>query len=99
MASRETIGIDGKAPPFDQFTNLRWIDPERNAHRSPEHVRHQLYVAWFKRNPVNVLIKVASRPGAVYQQDLRNEISTLTTIRDGLPDSRYFPFLHDSGEL
>jgi serine/threonine protein kinase len=99
MTSRETIGIDGKSPPFDQFTQIRWIDPERNAHRSPEHVRHQLYVARPRRNPVNVLIKVAARPGAVYQQDLRNEISTLTTINDSLPDSRSFPFLHDHGEL
>jgi serine/threonine protein kinase len=99
MASRDTIGIDGKAPPFDQFAQIRWIDPERNAHRSPEHVRHQLYVARPKSNPINVLIKVAAKPGAVYQKDLSNEISTLTTINEALPDSRYFPFLHDHGEL
>jgi serine/threonine protein kinase len=99
MASRDTIGIDGKAPPFDQFAQIRWIDPERNAHRSPEHVRHQLYVARPRGNPINVLIKVAAKPGAVYQKDLSNEISTLTTINETLPDSRYFPFLHDHGEL
>jgi serine/threonine protein kinase len=99
MAGRDTMGIDAKSPPFDHFTHIRWIDPDRNANRSPEHVRHQLYMARFKRNPVNALIKVAARPGAVYQQDLRNEISTLTSINEALPDSRYFPFLHDQGEL
>ena len=91
MAPRETIGIDGTSPPFDEFTHIRWIDPERNAHRSPEHLRHQLYIARPRRNPINVLIKVAAKPGAVYQQDLRNENSTLTVIKEGLHDSRYFP--------
>ena len=55
--------------------------------------RHQLYVARDKRSRANVLIKVTSKPGLVYEQDLTNEIASLSTINRELPDSRYFPVL------
>jgi serine/threonine protein kinase len=44
-------------------------------------------------------VKLASRPGKVYQEDLANEIATLSTINRELPDSRYFPFIYDHGSL
>jgi serine/threonine protein kinase len=35
----------------------------------------------------------------VYEHDLDNELNSLTTINRELPDSRYFPFVHDHGRL
>ena len=46
-----------------------------------------------------MLVKLATRPGKVYQDDLANEIATLSTINQELPDSRYFPILYDHGYL
>jgi serine/threonine-protein kinase len=46
-----------------------------------------------------VLIKVTSKPGIVYEQDLTNEIASLSTINRELPDSRYFPVLGEHGRL
>jgi serine/threonine protein kinase len=42
---------------------------------------------------------VTTRPGLVYQQNLTNEIATLSTINRELPDSRYFPLLWEDGRL
>ena len=99
MPGHDPIAIDGKSPPFDEYTGIRWLAPARSGHHSHEHVRHQLYVAQGKRNPVHVLIKVTSKPGLVYEQDLTNEISTLSAINRELPDSPYFPFVHEHGRL
>jgi serine/threonine protein kinase len=44
-------------------------------------------------------VKLATRPGKVYQQDLANEIATLTTINRELPASRSFPVIYDQGAL
>ena len=99
MPTKIGLGIDGASPPFDQFTSIQRLAPARSGHQSPEHARHQLYVAREKRNPVNVLIKVTSKPGQVYEQDLTNEISSLSTINRELPDSRYFPVIHQHGRL
>jgi serine/threonine protein kinase len=52
-----------------------------------------------KQTRANALIKVTTKPGLVYQQNLSNEIATLTTINRDLPDSRYFPLLWDHGRL
>src|SRR5262249_46471867 len=71
----------------------------RSGHASEEHARHQLYVARDKRSRANVLVKVTSKPGLVYEQDLANEIASLSTINRDLPDSRYFPVLTDHGRL
>lgn len=46
-----------------------------------------------------MLIKVTSKPGLVYEQDLTNEIASLSTINRELPDSRYFPVLGEHGRL
>ena len=93
------LGIDGASPPFDRFKTIHWLTPARRGRDSPGRGRHQLYVAREKRNPVNVLIKVMAKAGLVYEQDIANEIATLSTINRELPDSRYFPELHDHGRL
>ena len=99
MPDTAPLGIDHTAPPFDHLRHIEWLAPVRSGHRSTEHARHQLYVGREKQNPVNVLIKVTSKPGLVYEQDLANEISTLLTINRDLPDSQHFPVVHDHGWL
>lgn len=99
MSSQDPIGIDRKAPPFDRYKGFRLLSPARRGRHSQEHARHQLYVAMAKDNPINVLIKVVSKPGVVYERNLGNEIATLESINRQLPDSRYFPFVHEHGRL
>lgn len=89
----------GKTPTFEHFANIRRLATARSGHASPEHARHQLYAARDKRSQGNVLIKISSKPGIVYQNNLLNEIATLTTINRELPDSRYFPFVVEHGRL
>ena len=45
------------------------------------------------------VIKVTTKPGLVYEQNLTNEFATLSTVNRELPDSRYFPRLWDHGRL
>ena len=85
--------------PFDRFGSLHRLAAARSGHASEEHARHELYVARDKQSRANVLIKVTSKPGLVYEQNLTNEIASLTTINRELPDSRYFPVLGEHGRL
>ena len=87
MSHSAPIDIDCKSPPFDQFGSIHRLAAARSGHASGEHGRHQLYVARDKRSRANVLIKVTSKPGLVYEQDLTNEIASLSTINRELPDS------------
>ena len=89
--------IDAKSPPFDRFGNVQRLAAARSGHGS--HARHQLYVGRDRQTQAHMLIKVTSRPGVVYEQDLANEIASLTTINRELPESRYFPLLGDHGRL
>lgn len=93
------IEVDLKSPPFDQFKHLRWLGVERSGRDSVAHMRHHLYVGRDKRSPVDLLIKVASKPGLVYQHNLSNEIESLTTINTELPESTYFAFVREHGRL
>jgi serine/threonine protein kinase len=99
MSRTGTSEIDGKSPPFDRFESIGRLAIARGGHASPEHARHQLYVARDKRSRGNVLIKLSTKPGLVYQNNLINEIATLSTINRELPDSRYFPFVVEHGRL
>lgn len=85
--------------PHPRLTNLRRLSPDRSGHASVEHVRHQLYVARDKETRAEVLLKVTTKPGLVYEQNLANETATLSTINRELPDSRHFPLLLDHGRL
>jgi serine/threonine protein kinase len=91
--------LDSRIPPFDRLRNIHRLAPARSGHASVEHVRHQLFVARDQGSRTNVLVKMASKPGLVYQQNLLNEIASLTTINRELPDSRYFPFVQADGRL
>ena len=99
MSHRPPIDVDCKSPPFDQFASVHRLAAARSGHASGEHARHQLYDARDKRSRANVLIKVTSKPGLVYEQDLTNEIASLSTINRELPDSKYFPVLGSHGRL
>jgi serine/threonine protein kinase len=99
VSNKALLGIDVASPPFDRFKSIHWLAPARSGRHSPEHARHQLYAGREKQNPVNVLIKVTSKPGLVYEPDLANEISSLSTINRALPDSRYFPVVREHGRL
>ena len=99
MPRRDTLDPELQSPPFERFRSIRRLGPERSGHASEDHVRHQLYVGRDTRSRSNALIKVATKPGLVYQHNLTNEIATLTTINRELPDSPVFPVLWDHGKL
>src|SRR6185369_10091503 len=99
MSPLPPVEVDGKSPPFDQLGSIHRLATARSGQASWEHARHQLYVARDKRTRANVLIKVTSKPGLVYEKDLANEIASLSTINRELPDSKYFPVLGEHGRL
>jgi serine/threonine protein kinase len=99
MSHGAPIEPDWKSPPFDRFTNVRRMAAARSGHASEAHARHQLYVARDRVSRANLLVKVTSKPGLVYEHDLTNEIASLSTINRELPDSRYFPVVADHGRL
>ena len=84
---------------FKRFRSIQRLGQDRSGHATVEHVRHQLYVARDKATDGDALIKVTTKPGLVYEQNLTNEIATLSTVNRELPDSRYFPLLLDHGRL
>ena len=99
MSHGAPIDIDFTSPPFDRYRAVHRLAAARSGHASWEHARHQLYAAHDTRTRADVLIKVTSKPGLVYEQDLANEIASLSTVNRELPDSRYFPMLGEHGRL
>jgi serine/threonine protein kinase len=99
MPANHLGDADRAAAPFDRFTTVQRLGPDRRGHGSAEHARHQLYVGRDRQTRLNFLVKLATRPGKVYQQDLANEIATLSTINRDRPHSRYFPYVYDHGSL
>jgi serine/threonine protein kinase len=96
MPPANAAEIDLATTPFDRFSAVHRLSADRRGHAS-EYARHQLYVGRDRQTRLNFLVKLATRPGKVYQSDLENEIETLTAINRALPDSRYFPILYDHG--
>jgi len=92
-------GFDPGAPPFDQFKYIQLLAKNRRGHVSVENARHQLYVGTERKTEASVLIKVASKPGLTYQENLANEIASLTRINHALPQSPYFPIVKEHGKL
>lgn len=99
MPHTDPLKIDRQSAPFDQFASIRRLASDRSGHASVAHPRHQLYVGRDKRNPAGVLIKVTSKPGAIYEHNLINEIASLSTINRELPTSPYFPVIREHGRL
>jgi serine/threonine protein kinase len=95
--SHHPLEIDCKSPPFDQLRGIHRLAADRGGHG--EHARHQLFVGRDKRSHASVLIKLTSKPGLVYEQNLANEIASLSTINRQLPTSPYFPHALDHGRL
>jgi serine/threonine protein kinase len=82
-----------------RLRNVRRLRPDRSGHASIEHVRHQLYVGWDTETRADALLKVTSKPGLVYEQNLANEVAVLSTISRELADAQCFPSLIDHGRL
>jgi serine/threonine protein kinase len=99
MPAPDSTGIDTTAPPFHHYRSIQRLPPARRGPASVEHARHQLYVGRDKRTSTGVLFKLTSKPGQVYAHNLANEAASLETINRELPNSRYFPFVHDHGYL
>jgi serine/threonine protein kinase len=96
---RSADAIDWKSAPFDHYTSIQPLGSARSGRDSYEHARHHLYAGRDKRSRTGVLIKMTSKPGIVYEHNIANEFASLSTINRGLPDSRYFPVVHDYGRL
>src|SRR5688572_5027820 len=86
-------------PRLKRLANVRRLSADRSGHASVEHVRHQLYVGRDRETRADALIKVTTKPGVVYEQNLANEIATLASINRDLPHSPLFPLLLDHGRL
>jgi serine/threonine protein kinase len=93
------IDFDAKSPPFDQFKGVQPLAKDRRGHVSAENARHHLYVGTDKQSNTSALIKVTARPGLIYQENLNNEIASLSTINRLLPESQYFPIVTAHGKL
>jgi serine/threonine protein kinase len=98
-SKHDQLGVDRHSPPFDQFSSLHWLASDRRGRDSMDHARHHLYAGRHRQRRANLLVKVTAKPGLVYEENLVNEIATLTTINRELPESRYFPFLEEQGRL
>jgi serine/threonine protein kinase len=92
-------GFDHSSPPFDHLRGVHPLAAVRSGREPTGHARHQLYAARDARTAANVLVKVTTKPGLVYEQNLANETVTLETINRELRDSRYFPLLIEHGRL
>lgn len=99
MPHTDPFEIDPKSPPFDGIRAIRPLATNRSGREAAAHTRHQLYAGREKATNAQVLIKVTTKPGRVYEHNLENEIASLETINRELPDSRHFPLVRDHGRL
>lgn len=99
MARRDTPPGKLHSPQLKRLRNLQRLGAARSGHASVEHVRHQLYVGQDLETNGRALLKVTTRPGVVYEQNLVNEAGALSTINRELSASRQFPLLLDQGRL
>ena len=99
MPHNDPVDIDLKSLPFDQLKTVQRLSSDRRGQGSIEHARHQLYVGRDRRSSASVLVKLTSKPGLVYQNNLLNEIASLSTINRELPDSPYFPVVKGHGRM
>ena len=99
MAGRDVLPAELQSPRLKRLRHVHRLGQERSGHASVEHVRHQLYVGQDRETNAHALLKVTTRPGIVYEQNLVNEAGALSTINTHLPASRQFPLLLDRGRL
>jgi serine/threonine protein kinase len=100
IASRtERLDIDVASAPFDRLKGIHRLASDRSGREADSHARHQLYAARDTHTAAGVLVKVPSKPGLVYEQNLANEAASLSTIKRELPTCPYFPDMIDHGRL
>jgi len=100
IASRsDRLDIDTASAPFDRLRGIHPLASDRSGRAADNHARHQLYAARDTDTSAGVLVKVTSKPGLVYEQNLANEAASLSTIKRELPTCPYFPDLIDHGRL
>jgi serine/threonine protein kinase len=99
VTARDLFPAKLYSPQLKRLRNVHRLGAERSGHASVEHVRHQLYVGQDQETNGRALLKVTTRPGVVYEQNLVNEAGALSTINHELPASRHFPLLLDQGRL
>jgi serine/threonine protein kinase len=98
MAGREPLA-ELQSPRLKRLRNVHRLGKERSGHASDDHVRHRLFVGQDRETNARALLKVTTRPGIVYEQNLVNEAGVLSTINRELAASRHFPLLLDHGRL
>jgi serine/threonine protein kinase len=99
VRSSDPPDIDLKAPPFDRLRLVRPLATNRGGRESASYARHQLYAARDRATLAQVLVKLTTRPGVFYEQNLANEIENLRTLNRALPDAPAFPVVVDDGRL
>jgi serine/threonine protein kinase len=99
MAGRDVSPAELQSPRLKRLRNVQRLGPERSGHASEEHVRHQLLVGQDSETNGRALLKVTTRPGIVYEQNLVNEAAVLSSINSQLPTSPHFPLLLDHGRV
>ncbi len=99
MPHNSSSDIDLTSPPFDRLKNVRPLATSRSGREGFQHARHQLYVGRDAATAAQLLVKVTTRPGLVYERNLANEIAALQRINAELPDSHVFPVLTGHGRL
>jgi len=99
MPRRDQTDIDLKSPPFDQLKTVRPLSTNRSGRDASAHSRHQLYVGRDKETAAQMLVKLTTRPGLVYERNITNEIDILTTVNRELPTSSTFPVIRGHGRM
>ena len=99
VGGRNTFPAKLQSPQLKRLRNVQRLGMARSGHASVEHVRHQLYVGQDLETNGRALLKVTTRPGVVYEQNLVNEAGALSTINRELSAWRQFPLLLDQGRL
>jgi serine/threonine protein kinase len=93
------IDFDANSPPFNSFRDIKLLAKNRRGRVSFENARHHLYVGTDRKSHASVLIKISSKPGRIYQDNLENEIASLVKINELIPQSPYFPVIKAHGHL
>jgi serine/threonine protein kinase len=99
VAAPDVLPAELQSQQLKRLRNVQRLGSERSGHASVEHVRHQLYVAQDLETNGRALLKVTTRQGIVYEQNLVNEAAVLSTINRELPTARQFPLLLEHGRV
>lgn len=99
MTLSEPTSIDWTSAPFNHYKGIQRLATRRGGRDAVAHARNHLYVGRARKSPTSVLIKVTAKPGLIDQQNLSNEIASLSTVNRELPELRYFPVVQEHGQL